>query len=51
MISPWVSWSGAGPDHPEGYGAMLLFFGVLSTVAFAFALVLRVRGRLAPQVA
>jgi len=41
-------WSGAGPDHPEGYSTMLLMFGLMGTVAFVLALLLRLSGRLAP---
>jgi MFS family permease len=33
--------SGAGAAHPEGYTPMLVFFGILSALAFAVAVLLR----------
>jgi len=49
LVGTLNDWSGAGPAHPEGYGPMLVFFGLLGLVAFVSAVILRGRGRLAPQ--
>jgi len=35
--------SGASADNPEGYMPMLWFFGILSSIAFIFAILLRLR--------
>ena len=36
---------GASADNPEGYAAMLWYFGVLASVSLVFALLLRARER------
>jgi MFS family permease len=35
--------AGASAENPEGYLPMLLFFGVTASIAFAFAIMLRIR--------
>jgi MFS family permease len=49
LVGALNDWSGASAAHPEGYAAMLLFFGLLSLAAFVSAVLLRASRRLAPR--